>query len=63
MDIVRKLSVSEILVSVELQVFPWQRMLRQTVAADTKYSTEFFREVYHIPPAESGKTKSDLTLY
>jgi hypothetical protein len=26
-----------ILVAVELQVFPWQRVLRQTVAADTKY--------------------------
>jgi hypothetical protein len=39
-----------ILVAVELQVFPWQRALRQTVAANAK----FFREMFRIPAAESN---------
>jgi hypothetical protein len=50
-----------ILVAVELQVLPWQRVLRRTVAQIR--NTEFFREVFCIPAAESDKRELDLASY
>jgi hypothetical protein len=49
------------LVAVGLQVLPWQRVFRGTVAQIR--NTEFFRVVLRIPAAESDKTKLDLASY